>query len=67
MLMECKCKLSPVALITNTCKGCNRTFCDRHTYFVEHACTAIHEVVTKELSTLTTQLVKVGEKLPERV
>ena len=67
MMMGCKCKLSQVALITNKCKGCNRTFCNTHTYIGTHACTAIHEVVAKELSTLTTQLVKVGDKLPERV
>jgi len=66
-MVGCKCKLSPVALITNLCSGCSNKFCDTHKHIEMHACTAIHEIVTKQLSTLKTQLISVGEKLPERV
>ena len=67
MMMECKCKLSSVALITNLCNGCNSKFCDTHKHIEAHACSARREVVATQLSTLKTQLVKVGEKLSERV
>jgi predicted nucleic acid binding AN1-type Zn finger protein len=67
MMAGCKCKLSQVALITNTCNGCNNKFCDAHKAIEVHLCSARHEIVSKQLSTLKTQLVSVGEKLSDRV